>query len=80
MLSLEVKTKLSDAEAAKRIKRYFAGQLGLEIMEESDGYLTFEGGGGFVNAMLRHEDGETHVDFETREWEEQVKKMAEQLN
>ena len=79
MLSLEVRTKLSESEAVDRIKNFFARGYGLEIKDESESCLTLVGGGGYVRANLCQEQGKTRIDFETREWEGQVKALAEDL-
>ncbi len=80
MLNIEVKTNLSQEEVTKRLKKFFGGkELGLDLKEETAQCLTFEGGGGFVNATLCSEEGKTRVDLVTREWEYQVKQFASKI-
>jgi hypothetical protein len=77
MINLEVKTKLSQEEVVKRLKKFFGkGGLGLDITEESPQCLNFEGGGGYVTATLCLEEGKTRIDLVTQEWDHQVKEFA----
>ena len=80
MLNLEVKTKLTGKEVLEQLRKYFGkGGLGLDLTEEGPQCLTFEGGGGHVTATFCPEGEKTSVDFETQEWEQQVKTFAFQL-
>jgi hypothetical protein len=80
MLNLDVKTKASQEEVTKRLKKFFGkGGLGLDVTEEAPQCLTFEGGGGHVTATLCPEEGKTRINLVTQEWENQVKKFASSL-
>ena len=80
MINLEVKTKLSQDEVVNRLKRFFGkGGLGLELNEDTSGCLYFEGGGGYVKAMVCQEEGKTRIDLVTQEWDYQVKKFSSEL-
>jgi hypothetical protein len=80
MLTLEVKTKLSQEKAIQQLKKFFGKEgLGLEITEETPPCLTFEGGGGHVTATLCPEEGKTRMTLVTQEWDYQVKKFASGL-
>jgi hypothetical protein len=80
MLNLDVKTKLSQEEAMKQLKKFFGkGGLGLDVTEETPQCLTFEGGGGHVTATLCPEGGKICINLVTQEWENQVKKFASSL-
>jgi hypothetical protein len=80
MLNLEVKTKLSQEEAADRLRRFFGkGGLGLELKEDTSRCLYFEGGGGYVKATVCREEGKTRIDLVTQEWDYQVKKFSSEL-
>jgi hypothetical protein len=80
MLNLDVKTKVSQEEVMKRLKKFFGkGGLGLDVTEEASQCLTFEGGGGHVTATLCPEEGKTRINLVTQEWENQVKKFASSL-
>lgn len=80
MMNLEFRTKLSQEEVIKRLKRFFGKEgLGLEIKEETPQCLFFEGGGGYVNATICLEERETRLNLVTQEWDYQVKKFASEL-
>ena len=80
MLKLDVKTQLPEEEVKHRLKAFFKVDNGLNITTEAPDCLTFEGGGGYVTATICREANETRVEFETREWEEQVKKFARNVS
>jgi len=80
LVNLEVKTKLSQEEVLDRLKRHFGkGGLGLEITDETPQCLNFEGGGGYVNAMICQEEGKTRLNLVTQEWDYQAKKFISDL-
>jgi hypothetical protein len=80
MLNLDVKTKLSQEEVTKRLKKFFGKEgLGLDVTEETPQCLTFEGGGGHVTTTLCADGGKIRINFVTQEWENQVKKFASSL-
>lgn len=80
MLNFEVKTKLSGQEVIDRLKKFFGKDgLGLQVAEETEACLTFEGGGGYVTATVCEEKGKTRVDLVTQEWDFQVKEFASGL-
>jgi len=80
MINLEAKTKLKQAEALERLKKFFGKEgLGLEIVKETPDCLTFEGGGGYVTATLCSEEGKTRIDLISQEWDYQVKEFATSL-
>jgi hypothetical protein len=80
MISLEVRTRLSEEDAVKRIKEFFGKEgQGLMLTEEAPGCLSFQGGGGYVTAHLSAEGGGTMISLLTQEWEFQVKDFALRL-
>jgi ribosomal protein RSM22 (predicted rRNA methylase) len=80
MLNLEVRTKLSQEEALKRLKRFFGKEgLGLDVTQEAPQCVAFEGGGGHVTATLCPEEGKIRINLVTQEWENQVKEFASGL-
>ena len=80
MLRIEKRTKRAPREVAQKLKDFFGkGGLGLDLKEESPTCLTFEGGGGYVNATLCEEDHGTRIDLATQEWDYQVKEFASRL-
>ena len=80
MLNIETKTKLSEAEAIDKVKRFFGkGGLGMDLKEDSPNCLSFEGGGGYVTATICQEEDQIRIDLVTQEWEYQVKEFSAQL-
>jgi hypothetical protein len=49
--------------------------LGLEVKDQGEDCVTFEGGGGYVSLTISETGKGTEVDLETREWEYQVKEF-----
>ena len=81
MINLEVKTKLSTPEVCNRLKAFFGeGGLGLKITEQTQSCLSFEGGGGYVNATVCKEENQTQISLLSMEWEIQVKNFAARLS
>ena len=77
MLKLSTTTKLKPEEVIKKAVSYFGpGGYGLNIVSQNETCITLEGGGGMVDITTCAEDKKTSVDFETREWEFQVKEFA----
>jgi hypothetical protein len=80
MLNLECKTALAPEKVLEELKRSFGkGGLGLEVKEENEQCITFEGGGGYITATLCKEKGKTRVEMVTQEWDYQVKQFASKL-
>ena len=80
MINLEIKTGLTVEEARKRLKAFFGKNgLGLEIKEDSDDCLNFEGSGGFVNTVTCIDEGKTKIELSSQEWDKQVKDFASHL-
>jgi hypothetical protein len=76
MLSIETTSKLGPEEVIKRAKEFFGpGGYGLELREETPGYLEFQGGGGGVGVNAVAKDKGSTVSFESREWDYQVKEF-----
>lgn len=77
MINMEIETTLPAAEVYMRIKSFFGkGGLGLRITEETESCLSFEGGGGFVNATVCKEGNQTKINLMSREWEIQVRNFS----
>ena len=80
MINLEIKTGLTVEETRKRLKAFFGKDgLGLDIKEDSDDCLNFEGSGGFVNAVTCIDEGKTKIELSSQEWDKQVKDFASHL-
>jgi hypothetical protein len=71
-----VETKQSPEEAIKKAMSYFGeGGLGLQADEQNPCCVHFEGGGGFVRVTASKGEKRTEVEWETREWDYQVKQF-----
>ena len=81
MLRMETRTKLSEAEVIKRAIDYFGpGGHGLEVKEQSDCLVTFEGGGGGVYVATCVEDEKTSVELTSREWDYQIQEFLRDIS
>ena len=81
MLRMETKTKLSEAEVIKKAIEFFgAGGYGLEVKEQTECLVTFEGGGGGVSVATCVEDDKTAVEITSREWDYQVKEFSGKIS
>ena len=80
MLRIENKTKLSEAEVIERAVKFFHGEYGLEVKEQTDSLVTFEGGGGGVSVATCIEDDKTAVEITSREWDYQAKEFLEKIS
>ena len=77
MLRMEVRTKLSEAEVIKQAIEFFsAGGYGLEIKEQTECLVTFEGGGGGISVATCVEGDKTAVEITSREWDYQAKEFS----
>lgn len=81
MLTMEATIKLPQQEVIDRLKSYFGVDgLGLKMVRDEAGFLTFEGGGGHVTATLCAQQDLTLVVIETREWEFDVRRFVQDLD
>ena len=80
VLSMEVRTSLSMEELAGRLNEFFGkGALGLALIEDCPGRMSFEGGGGHVTAAFCAEAEKTHLKIVTSGWAVPVKKFIDKL-
>lgn len=80
MLSLTTKTKHKPEEVIKMAVEFFGAKgYELKVTEQNDNSVTLEGGGGYVSVSAAVDAKRTSVDFETREWENQVKEFARKI-
>jgi hypothetical protein len=81
MLKLSTETKLAAAEVIKRAVAFFgASGLGLETTEQTDGSVSFQGGGGGVIVEIgAGKKGKMAVDLTSREWDFQTKQFLEKI-
>jgi hypothetical protein len=79
----EVTTKLTPQEALQRAITHFGLQgTGLEIIDQNEACLVFQGGGGHVavTACPGKTPGEkTTVEIETREWDYAVRQFMDRV-
>lgn len=76
MIRMAAKTKLSPEEIVKRAVAFFGpGGYGLEVEEQSAGYVCFEGGGGVVEVTASAQAKGALVELVSREWDYQVKEF-----
>jgi len=80
MLRIENKTKLGQEEVIKRAVKFFHGDNGLEVKEQSDCLVTFEGGGGGVSVSTCVEGEKTAVEVTSREWDYQAKEFLTKIS
>jgi len=80
MINLEIKTSLAVEEVKKRLKAVFGEDgLGLDLKEDLADCLSFQGSGGFVNAVICLDAGKTKLELSSQEWDKQVKDFASNL-
>ncbi|MCJ7605296.1 MAG: hypothetical protein MUO19_04585 [Dehalococcoidales bacterium] len=76
MLNLSTSTKLDRDEVIKRAAAFFGPTgYGLEVAEETAGYVSFKGGGGGVEVIANVDGEKTTVDLTSQEWDYQVKEF-----
>jgi hypothetical protein len=69
-------SKLSPAKVMEKALEFFGpGGLGLDVKEQGEDCVTFEGGGGHVFVLACEKEKGSEVDLETREWDYQVKQF-----
>ena len=80
MVKLETKTKLSPGEVIKRAIAFFGtGGYGLEVKEQNDTCVSFQGGGGTVDVVTCIEGKRTSVELTSQEWDRQVREFIDKL-
>jgi hypothetical protein len=76
MIRMSVKTKLEPDEVVRRAVSFFGpGGYGLEVTNESAGYVCLEGGGGVVEVIASAESKGASVELVSREWDYQAKEF-----
>jgi hypothetical protein len=76
MIRMAAKTKLKPGEVIRRAVNFFGpGGYGLEVKNESTGYVCLEGGGGGVEVIASAEAKGASVELVSREWDYQVKEF-----
>lgn len=80
MLALEVTTRKKPEKIIKKLKDYFGSTgLNMDLVRDKDSSLLFKGDGGYVEAKILSENGQTTVSLETREWDHHLRKFADGL-
>ena len=76
MLRMTAETKLNPDEVVRRAVNFFGpGGYGLEVKDESAGYVCFEGGGGGVEVIVSDKTKGASVELVSREWDYQTKEF-----
>jgi hypothetical protein len=80
----EVRTRLSPEEALERAIGHFGPQgIGLELTDQNQTCLIFQGGGGHVAVTAcpgEDAKAKTRVELETREWDYAVRKFMSDVH
>jgi hypothetical protein len=72
----QVTTKLSLPEALQRAIEHFGAQgVGLQLVDQNEACVNFEGGGGHVSIVACPGDNNTTLEVETREWDYAVRQF-----
>jgi hypothetical protein len=82
MLKISTETKLKPEEVIEKAIRFFGpnGGYGLQVTEQTDSSVCFEGGGGGIEVVACVEEKGTRVDVVSREWDYQAKEFMEKLH
>jgi hypothetical protein len=77
----QVLTKLSPQETIARAKAHFGPHgVGLDVLDEHETCVTFQGGGGHVSVVACTGEKKTTVDLETREWDYAVRQFMHEVS
>jgi len=81
MIRMSAKTKLTPEEVVGRAVTFFGpGGYGLEVKDESPGYVCFEGGGGDIEVTTSAEGKEVSVELVSREWDYQAREFLSNIS
>jgi hypothetical protein len=73
-------TDLGAKAVIEKAAAYFGpGGLGLDIVEQGECCLRFQGGGGHVFVEIEEKGNGSEVDIETREWDYHVKEFLKKI-
>ena len=76
-----VTTKLSSREAIAYAKDHFGPHgVGLDVLDEGETCVTFEGGGGHVSVVACAGEKKTTLELETREWDYAVRQFMHKVS
>jgi hypothetical protein len=80
MLRIATKTKLLPEEAIKKAIKFFGPDgYKLQITNQTDTSVSFEGGGGTIDITTCKDNDKTEVEFLSREWDYQVKEFIKSI-
>jgi hypothetical protein len=80
MIRIGAKTRLNPEEVVRRAASFFGpGGYGLEITNESTGYVCLEGGGGVVEVIVSGEAKGASVELVSREWDYQAREFLNKI-
>ncbi len=68
MIHMGKESSHSPQEVLEMAEKTFGEELGLKIANRGDGFIQFQGGGGYVTVQARPLNGGSEVDIEGREW------------
>jgi len=73
-------SKLSPAKVTEKAIQFFGPDgVGLEVKDQGENCVLFEGGGGHVFFQACEKGGGSELDLETREWDYQVKQFMRNI-
>ncbi len=78
-ISLETTTKHSVHNVIEKAKQKFSRDLELELVEESECCVRFEGGGGFVFIRAETDGNHIRVTLEGQEWAQSLMQFMKEI-
>ena len=76
MIRLEKESKHSTEQVLERAIKYFGMKgVGLNLTMQTDVFVRFEGGGGYVEMAVKSKEKHTEIDIVAVEWEYQAKQF-----
>ena len=81
MLKIGTDTKLKPVDVIDEARKFFGpdGKYGLNITEQTDTSICFEGGGGGIEVVAYAGDKGTTVDVTSREWDLQSREFMAKI-
>lgn len=81
MLRLSTRTRLSPEEVSKQAVGFFGpGGYGLEVVDETTGYVCLEGAGGVVEVIASPEGRGASVELISKEWDHQAQEFLRKIS
>jgi hypothetical protein len=80
MLRISVETALKPGDVIKKSLGFFGpGGDNMQVVEQTESCITFQGGGGSVALTAKPSGKATSVEIVTQEWEEPVKEFMRSI-